>query len=217
MPSRSSKSWWYISAAAVACAGVLIAGNLAFARHPSAAPAVLLPAAEPVADASSAPARPGPTRAHPQDNTPIGPVVDTGIAAKSGTWALYLIPIDDHAIADTHFGVMLGRRLSGGKLTADVETNETTGSDVAPGFHAAEGSMTVDGGRTPVFGYYAGPAAKVTGKSHGKKVTAHVAASGKAGIQLYWFDATVTTVSGLVASDAHGRPLPTGNSGIGVG
>ena len=216
MPSRSSKSWWYVSGAAVACAGVLIAGNLAFARHPSAAPAVLRPAAEPVADASSAPARPNPSPS-PPDNTPIGPVADTGIAAKPGTWALYLIAIDDNAIAHIRFGVMLGRRLSGGTLTADVEPNETTGSDSAPGFHAAEGSMTVEAGRTPVFGYYAGAAAKVTGKAHGRTVTAHVAASGRTGIRIYWFGTGVTTVSGLAAFDAHGGKLPTGNSAIGVG
>jgi hypothetical protein len=212
MPSRSSKSWWYVSGAAVACAGVLIVANLAFAHPSSKAATVVVPAAEPAALPSS---RPNPSPS--QDNTPLGPVVSTGIKAATGTWVLYLISIGDKAIPDTHFGVMLGRRLPDGTLTADVVTNETTGSDTAPGFHAAEGSMTLDGGRTPVFGYYSGPAARITARSHGKKVTAHVAATGRDEVRVYWFDAAVTTVSGLAASDAHGKALPAGNTSIGVG
>jgi hypothetical protein len=217
MPSKSTRSWLYVAGAAVACAGVLIAGNLAFAR--SRTPDVVIPGAAPVAVASSAAPAPSrtPGSGEEQDNTPIGPVADTGIKAAQGTWALYLIALSDKAVPGTHFGVMLGRRLPGGKLTADVVTNETTGSDTAPGFHAGEGSMVLDGGRSLVFGYYAGPVAKVTGKAHGKTVTAHLAASGKDGVQIYWFGGGVTTVSGLKAVDAHGRALPAGNPELGVG
>jgi hypothetical protein len=215
MPSKSTKSWWYVAGAAVACAGVLIAGNLAFAR--SRTPDVIIPAAAPQSAAPSARPTPAPTPSWEQDNTPIGPVTDTGIKAAKGTWALYLIAIDEKQVPKTRFGVMLGRRLPGGELTADVVTNETTDTDTAPGFHAGEGSMVLDGGRSLIFGYYAGPAAKVTGKAHGKTVTAHLAASGKDGVQIYWFGAGVTTVSGLKAVDAHGRALPTGNAELGVG
>lgn len=216
MPSRNSKSWWYVASAAVACAGVLVAGNLAIRRSAGSTPDVVIPAAQPLALApSSTPPRPDPTPS--QDNQPIGPVTDTGIAAASGTWVLYLIGLSDKAIPGTHFGVMLGRRLPGGTLAADVVTNETTGSDTAPGFHAGEGSMVLDGGRSLVFGYYAGPAATVTGRSHGRTVTAHLAASGTKGVQIYWFDSSVTTVSELRAVDASGRVLPTGHAELGVG
>jgi hypothetical protein len=215
MPSRSAKSWLYVSGAAVACAGVLIAGNLALHRTP---PPVIVPAAEPVALAPAASRPPAaPPSAPPQDNSPIGPMIDTGITAKKGTWVLYLIGLDAKARPHAHFGVMLGRRLPGGKLTADVVTNEVDGKDTAPGFHGTEGSMVMDGGRTVVFGYYAGNAHRITATAHGRTVTAHVAASGWSGVQIFWFDAAVTTVSHLAAFDAHGSRLPAGDTGVAVG
>src|SRR4051794_27622387 len=117
MPSRTT-SWWCVSGAAVACAGILIAGNLAFARSRASAPAVLLPAAAPTAPSAA----PRPDPAPSPDNTPLGPVVSTGIKAAPGTWVLYLIGVHEKVLPGTRFGVMLGRRLPGGKLTADVVT-----------------------------------------------------------------------------------------------
>jgi hypothetical protein len=78
--------------------------------------------------------------------------------------------------------------------------------------------MAVDGGTTPTFGYYAGPAARITGRSHGRTVTAHQATStAKPDVQVYWFDGKDTAISGLTAYDAGGATLPAGNTGIGVG
>ena len=59
---------------------------------------------------------------------------------------------------------MLGHAVDGKEPVDAVMANETEGSDKAPGFHAVQGSMEIDQGVTPTFGYYAGPAAKITGE-----------------------------------------------------
>src|SRR3569623_2663677 len=64
----------------------------------------------------------------------LGSVVDTGIKATDGTWVLYAVPIKEKVLKNTHFGLMLGRKLPDGTVTADVVTNETSGPDKAAGF-----------------------------------------------------------------------------------
>lgn len=213
MESRN-RGWLCAAGAAVACAGVLIAGNVAFAGRSGS------PAAAPGAVPSTGPAA-TPTAARTADDgsaKPLGRVIDTGIAAKDGTWVLYVLPIKEKALPKIHFGVMLGRRLPGGELVGDVMINETTGSDRSPGFHATEGSMAIDAGQSLTFGYYAGPATRITGKSHRKTVTAKQAAwSRDRSVIVFWFPASVTGISGLKAYDKAGHVLPAGNSGIGVG
>src|SRR4051794_15509862 len=119
MPSRK-KSWWYVSGAAVACAGVLVAANVAFARDHDPAVADMLPAAAPPAagplvtaptvaptDLPENGQSGAPDPAPSQDNRPLGKVIDTGIAARKGRWVFYLVPIRDKVLPKTHFGVML--------------------------------------------------------------------------------------------------------------
>jgi hypothetical protein len=102
-----------------------------------------------------------------------------------------------------------------GKAPVDaVMANETAGSDKAVGFHAVQGSMEIDQGVTPTFGYYVGPAAKITAKVGGKTVTASQATlSGS--IQVFWLDAANVKI--LAAYDAKGKKLPTGNAEPAVG
>jgi hypothetical protein len=210
MESRKYR-WLYATGAAVACAGVLVAANVAFAGDrgsAAGAPAAATPAAP------SLPPTPAPTG--PVDQ-PIGTVVDTGLKAKTGTWVFYLVAVKDRQIPKTHFGLMLGRRLPGGTLTADVVTNETSGSDLAKGFHAGEGSMAVEGGTTPTFGYFVGPAAKITAKSHGKTVTAGQAISSKyPSVRVYWFAPGVSGITGVTAYDKAGKKISAGAT-FGVG
>ncbi|MGA5302437.1 hypothetical protein ACPCHT_21090 [Nucisporomicrobium flavum] len=166
--------------------------------------------------ASQAPGRPATTQAPPPAPKSIGEVVDTGIAAKQGTWVLSFVPVKD--IPGTSFGVMAGRRQASGAVTADIMTNETTGSDRAPGFHAVEGHMEVNGEPSPTFGYYVGPVEKITGRAGGRTVTASTAAwSEDATVKAFWFAPDAGSVSELKAFDAAGKALPDGNSGVAVG
>jgi hypothetical protein len=222
MESRS-RGWLYAAGAAVACAGVLVAGNVAFAGRSGPDSASVLPAANGPAP-TQAPTRvpsksgaPAPDPSAESNNPkPLGQVIETGLAAKSGKWVLYGVPVTE--MPKIHFGIMLGHRSPSGDVVGDVMTNETVGSDRSPGFHGAEGSMGIDAGQSLTFGYYAGPATRITGKSHGKTVTAKQAAwSEDSSVVVYWFPASVTGISGLKAYDKAGHVLPAGHSGIAVG
>lgn len=227
--------WLYTVGAPVACAAAVIAGtvaaNAAVSPRKTAAPAADLQFGAPAAaSATSAPATAAQQKAAaakadrgtngsaPKPADRLGDIIETGIAAKAGAWVFYAMPVNDKAIPKTHFGIMAGRSLPGGELTADVMANEAAGSDHAPGFHAVQGSMNLDAGRTPTFGYYDGPATKITAKVNGKTVTAKQATwSEDSSVVVFWFAPAVSGVGHLAAYDKAGKKLTTGNSGIGVG
>jgi hypothetical protein len=144
-------------------------------------------------------------------------VIRTGLTEGDGEWVLYAKPIEENeAIPDTAFGIMLAFQAPGQELVDAVMANETSGSDRAPGFHAVQGSMEIEQGVTPTFGYYSGPATKITAKAGGKTLTASQAPLGEDDtIQVFWFDAG--GLKGLTAYDAAGRKLPAGNAEPGVG
>nr|BFE69312.1 hypothetical protein GCM10020092_026130 [Actinoplanes digitatis] len=99
-----------------------------------------------------------------------------------------------------------------------VVTNEVEGRDRAPGFHAVQGGMEVEGEPTPSFGYYAGDAARITARAGGRTVVAKVAAWSKdRRIKFFWFDPATEAVANLKAFDRGGRALPAGNNQVGVG
>ncbi|BFU43571.1 hypothetical protein [Krasilnikovia sp. MM14-A1004] len=215
--------WLYAGGSAVACAAVIAAGTVAANAGMTArtgGPAVGAGAAPsasaaPVPSTSGAPGRPDPNPPKPE---PIGQVIDSGIAAREGTWVFYGVPVAEKALPTVHFGVMAGRRLPGGTLTADVMTNEVTGSDRAPGFHAVQAGMGIEAGQSPTFGYYAGPATRITARANGRTVTAHQARwSEDRSVVVFWFDPATRGISRLAAYDRGGRKLPTGNAGVGVG
>jgi hypothetical protein len=222
-PMESKKVHWvYAAGAAIACAGVVVAANVAFAQSPPSAGAASIgagaPAPAPAGTPASAPTgRPAAGRTADKPPLVLGSVVDTGIKATDGTWVLYAVPIKEKVLKNTHFGLMLGRKLPDGTVTADVVTNETSGPDKAEGFHAGQGGMNVNNEDTPTFGYYAGAATKITGKVHGKTVTAKQATwSRDKSVVFYWFPPK-SPVTGLKAYGSNGRALSTGNSSIGVG
>jgi hypothetical protein len=226
MKTRKS-TWMYAAGAAVACAGIIgvstLAANagtrpgapLAFgAGGASADPSAPSAATPTPAESASAPAPADPGSGDDGASTPPdGDVVPTGIK----NWVLYAVAIKEKALPKTHFGLMAGTRAADGKLTGVVETNETSGSDRSPGFHAIEGTMNVNNQDSPTFGYYSGPATKITGKVGGKIVTAGEATWSKdSSIHFFWF-APKATVTKLAAYDKNGHRLPAGHSGIGVG
>ncbi|MFI7599449.1 hypothetical protein [Actinoplanes sp. NPDC049681] len=198
----SSNRW--IVAAGVTGAAVAVAVTGAVAANAAQEPAPVARVSTPDEPPAAPPA--------------VGAVIDTGIAAKRGTWVLSFVAIRDAAIPRTDFGVMAGRRQRSGAVTADVMTNEFDGPAKAPGFHAVQGAMEVDGEPAPAFGYYVGDARRITAKAGGRTVTASLAAwSEDASVKAFWFDPKMTAVSDLRAFDASGEALVTGRNGVGVG
>lgn len=160
---------------------------------------------------------PGPVR--PETDGQLGEVITTGIRADDGEWVLYGKKMEP---GGTAFGIMLGRRLTTGALTGDVMTNETDGSERAPGFHGVTGSMGLDGGTTPVFGYYVGAPALITGRAGTQRVTASLALwSEDPNVVVFWFDPADmpenARIKDVAAYDGAGNELPAGNAATGVG
>jgi hypothetical protein len=144
-----------------------------------------------------------------------GRVISSGIENAGGELVFYGVRIHLRELPGTTFGIMAGQRDSSGGLTPEVETNETTGSDTAPGFHAVESSLSVGSPAVavPEFGYYAGPAAEITAVEGGQQVRADVARwSVNPGIVIFWFppgtDPGGAPLQDLTASDAAGHQLP---------
>ncbi|WP_410658530.1 hypothetical protein [Amycolatopsis sp. lyj-112] len=193
----------------VAGAALVLAGTLTANATPApAAPVAPAPAA-PVEAPAAAPAR----SVEEPDNTPWGDVIGTGVRGDAGELVFYGVKVDVEQLPETTFGIMAGHRSADGKVTAGTVANEFKGSDKAPGFHAVSGGLN----GIPSFGYYAGPAAKITAKINGKTVTAHQAAwSVDPKIVVFWFD-SANDPAGLAAFDASGKKLPAGNTGVGHG
>jgi len=161
---------------------------------------------------------PTPSPSPTASNGVLGDIVHTGVKAKGAEWLLYARPIDDKAIPKTDFGIMLGRRTADGELIDGIMANESEGSAHASGFHAVESAMEIDGRKTPTFGYYVGPAKKITGQAHGKTFTARQATwSEDPSVQIFWFATTENGIAKLTALGSDGRRLPAGHNSVGVG
>jgi hypothetical protein len=199
------------TAAAVVVTGAVAASAAQRKPAPKPVTAASAPASAPASAAALAPAAAEP--AHRK----LGAVVDTGYRAKDGAWVIYAVAIEEKALPGTRFGVMAGLRRGDGTVTDVVVANETEGPDRAPGFHAVQGGMEIDGRPSPSFGYYAGAAAKITARIGGRTVTARQAAwSEDKAVKFFWFDPAAGMISDLKAYDK-GRSLPTGDNGVGLG
>lgn len=182
---------------------------------------------EPTPGASGPTGAPATTLPATVDATPagdvLGEVIKTGLQTPEGEQVLWFQPVEDEAIPDTTFGVMLGRRTADGKLHGDVVINETEGSDRSPGFHSPEAPMEVNGIVTPAFGYYAGAGAvKITVVADGRRVQARTAVwSEDPSIVVFWFDPAEVKpdaeLTKLTAYDKEGRILPGAGTGFAVG
>jgi hypothetical protein len=199
--------------AGLAVVVLLVGGNVLVQRTAPDGRGGLPVAAQPATTQPSA-AQPttAPPSAAPTDSSPS--VIRTGLAVGDGEWVLYAKPIDDPAIPKITFGLMLAYAVDGEGPNDEVMANENSGSDKAPGFHAVQGSMEINDKVTPTFGYYVGPAAKITAKSGRKTLVAKQAPLDDK-IQAFWFDAG--NLENLTAYDADGKKLPAGNRAIGVG
>jgi hypothetical protein len=203
-------------AAGLAVAVLLAGGGLLAARDGRAAPVPIPPA-----QATHGSPSPSPLPTDAGVRPPLGGVISTGLTAKHGTWVLYAVAVNEKALPQTRFGIMAGRRMADGSFTSDVITNETSGSGTARGFHAGQGSMTVDGEDVPAFGYYVGPATRITVAAGKKTVAAGVAAwSEDPSVVIFWFDPAEirgAKLTKLAAFDRNGRRLYGKNAALGVG
>lgn len=210
------------SASALAVAALLVGGAQLVHRNaaPStqaAAPGLQASPGLPASQAAGRSARPQAT-----ERGPLGDPIDTGLLADGAEQVIYAVPVQDGPRPDVDFGFMAGRRLPDGSLKGDVMINETETSARAPGFRGAEAPMVVDDVATPAFGYYVGPATKITVLADGRKVTAQQAPwSEDASVIAFWFDpAQVKAGAKLEKLTAYGKDgarLPAGNNQFGVG
>jgi hypothetical protein len=184
----------------------------------SPAPAEPSTAAEP----SAAPSAPG-TAAEPRPGVALGDVVDTGMTADGLDRLLWMQRLDEPRLPPgVTIGIVAGRRTAAGELLPDIVNNEVNGSDRSPGFHALEMAMVVDGGATPAFGYYVGPAAKITVRADGRTVRARQAVwSEDPSVVLFWFTLKevkpTSRVGKASAFDRTGARLSAGDAGFAVG
>jgi hypothetical protein len=157
--------------------------------------------------------------ANPRPPRPYGAVIDTGIRNAPGELVFYGVHVHAAQLPQIKFGFMGGYRNTTGHLSADVIVNEFIGSDVSPGFHWACAPSTVNGQAIPEFGYYAGPAVKITGTLDGQRIRAGQAQwSVNPKIVVFWFSPADNPrdedVTSLAAFNVHGRLLPRGHNGI---
>jgi hypothetical protein len=150
---------------------------------------------------------------------PEGRVVPTGIQTAAGEVVIYGIRVHLRELPGTTFGLMAALRDASGVLTPEITTNETTGSDTAAGFHAVEAAMTVGtpAAAMPEFGYYAGPAVKITALDGTQHVRAHLARwSANPRVVIFWFTPAADPGGGalhdLAAYNTAGRHITSGHT-----
>ncbi|MEV6829122.1 hypothetical protein [Amycolatopsis sp. NPDC051102] len=169
------------------------------------------PAPAPVAQPPSPPPAVSTTSRVPAAEQPIGDVVGTGIRTPAGELVFYARAVDLPELPGVHFGLVAGLR-SGTSLQPLLVANEFRGSDRSFGFHATDGGETLDRQVIPVFGYFAGPAAKITTTVHGRTVEARLARwTADPSVVIFWFDAgdvpNSAVLTPLIAYDADGKRL----------
>ncbi|GGQ55143.1 hypothetical protein [Couchioplanes azureus] len=215
-----------MGAASSATVLVLLVGGgvLARARDGGAEPAPGPVAAAPsTAAPSGAPSATARSTAEPPTDV-LGDVIDTGLRTPGGEPVLlWFTPLESESLPRTTFGLTTGRRTPDGVLQREVLTNESEGSDRAPGFHSPHEATEVDGFLSPAFGYFVGAdVARIRAMAGGKAVYARLARwSDDPSVVAFWFDPADAppgkSLTRLFALDAQGRPMPTRDVGFGVG
>jgi len=161
-----------------------------------------------------------PTEPTDSNDVPWGTVIPVGTDSNGKSVVIYGFPITESAIPCTHVGFMLGTTDPNGVsgVTGMLANNETSGSDLAPGFHAEGlygGGNQINGWY--VMGYYVGDAASITlpEKADAADVKATVVPwSVNPNIKVWWVGGTgavPTDFGAPTAKDVQGNALPPGN------
>ena len=170
------------------------------------------PAPHAIPPAASATLQVSPPSTTSRAPRPLGDIIATGIRMDSGEFVLYPYAIDEpKALPDIHFGLMAAVRDADGRITPVMAANETRGLDTAFGFHGTSGGDP-DVGPLPVFGYFAGPVARITTTVDGRAVAAHLRTwTTEPDVVVFWFDPAVVkdarAITPLVAYDKTGKRL----------
>ncbi len=190
--------------AAAAVTVLVIAGAVAL-REPSHQQQQLPPAA-------SAPSSVSPPTTETPKYPPRGQVISIGSGPGGKELVLYASAINEPSLPDIQFGLNIGYRATDGTIESLLTTNEFKGSDRSFGFHATDGGEQIRDAFIPVFGYFAGPAVRITSTVGGKTVTAKsVVWSEDPTVVFFWFmpeDVSSSYVlTPLIAYDAKGQRL----------
>jgi hypothetical protein len=201
-------------AAAVVLAAVLGTAAIARPEPRTATP----PAAPTTPGVSAAPAHQPKLTSMNDYQGPFGTVIDTGLTnADHEKWALFGVR-PRGANSTAAYGLCLGSQDAKGDLEESFTIDET--ADSAVGFHAIQAAMALDRNiAQPAFGYYVGPAKRITVTVAGKVIDAHLAPwSLHPATTVFWFSPAdvkpgdeITTPA---AYDASGVSLPKGNPQI---
>ncbi|WP_410658528.1 hypothetical protein [Amycolatopsis sp. lyj-112] len=200
--------------AAAAVTVLVIAGAVAL-REPSQQQSPLPPAAS-ASSPSLPPSSPAPTVATappPSQLAPLGDVLTLGVKGEGNReMVLYAFAIDEPTLPGIRFGLKVGYRNADGTYDGLLATNEVGVSDRSFGFHATDGGELIGNDFIPVFGYFAGPAVRITSTVRGKPVEANVVPwSEDPSVVIFWFDhaqvESSDVLTPLVAYDAKGQRL----------
>jgi hypothetical protein len=108
-------------------------------------------------------------------------VVPTGARDSDGEMVLVLrqgLPVD----GTVSYGLSLGHRDAVGRVTEETATGPRAASQ---GFHALTAGRP--GRDIPLYGYYAGPATRITAQVHGLTVTAQTMVLPDLDVTVFWF------------------------------
>ncbi|UUV28394.1 hypothetical protein NQK81_26725 [Amycolatopsis roodepoortensis] len=199
---------------AAAVVTVLVIVGAVALKEPAQRP--LPPAASAPVTSSPVPPQPAPASptitAAPADQ-PFGEAIPLGVKGEGGReLVLYAFAIEEPRMPDVRFGLQVAYRSQSGEYDALLASNEFKGSDRSFGFHAVDGGDVIRGTFVPVFGYFAGPAARITSTVRGKPVEAKaIPWSEDPSVVIFWFDGAQVESAGvltpLVAYDAKGQRL----------
>ncbi|MEV4597881.1 hypothetical protein AB0K15_10795 [Amycolatopsis sp. NPDC049253] len=136
------------------------------------------------------------TAAQPERRTaaPIGEVVGTKTVDPEGEVVLFF----EHTPAGpdaSPYQLVLGHRTGDGGITAELATGSRANS---PGFHALTAGRP--GQDVPLYGYYSGPATRITAQVDGLMYSADTQRVGALAVTVFWFPRRDTTVLGGIAT-----------------
>jgi hypothetical protein len=153
---------------------------------------------------------------------PWGALIKVGPDASGKAVVIYGFHIENSQVPCDKVGFMLGTATAAGQVaavTGEVAANETSGSDLAPGFHATSES----GGGNQIsnwyiFGYYVGDATSISIPEKESALPASAATvvpwSVNPDVKIWWIGGSgaVPNVGVPTATDAQGNVLPAGNA-----
>ncbi|MEO3770363.1 hypothetical protein [Micromonospora sp. B9E7] len=158
------------------------------------------------------PTPPPPTADDVPSPKPLGQVIDSEVRHGVDQRVYYVVRVSVPGEPKVTIGLAAGRRLPDGMLTTDILVNDVQGADRSPGFHQIGYDESSSTAPVPTFGYFVGPAHRITGTVDGRQVDARLARwSVDKQVVIFWFEPTTLTpgerLDGIIARDAAGGRL----------